>query len=270
MLEYTADRQISINHNPVTLPELETRLRDIFETRKDKTMFIAGDGSLRYGDIVAVVDAAKGAGITRSASSPRRCAAAAARRQRRQRRPARTSTPGAGQPAPGQRYDTGASRPEARPRALYGSFPLPASRSQLPAPSYPLPATRSQLPASRFQLRAGDRSWMREAEAGSRRKRAAGSWELEAGSWKPEAGSWKLEAGSCVQTKGRQRERRRPLSVRPRRFRRRRSSSAIRWPASGAPSPRLSAGAAWRGPSRPGPPAAGGAPCRRARPRSSG
>ena len=44
MLEYTADRQISINHQPVTLPELESRLRDIFETRKEKTMFIAGDG----------------------------------------------------------------------------------------------------------------------------------------------------------------------------------------------------------------------------------
>ena len=65
MLEYTADRQISINHQPVTLPELESRLRDIFETRKEKTMFIAGDGSLRYGDIVAVIDAAKGAGITK-------------------------------------------------------------------------------------------------------------------------------------------------------------------------------------------------------------
>jgi biopolymer transport protein ExbD len=63
MLEYTADRQISINKQPVTLMELENRLRDIFEARKDKTMFIAGDGSLRYGDIVTVIDAAKGAGI---------------------------------------------------------------------------------------------------------------------------------------------------------------------------------------------------------------
>ena len=33
MLEYTADRQISINHQPVALSELESRLRDIFETR---------------------------------------------------------------------------------------------------------------------------------------------------------------------------------------------------------------------------------------------
>ena len=63
VLEYTADRQISINKQPVQLGELERRLRDIFETRKEKTMFIAGDGSLRYGEIIAVIDAAKGAGI---------------------------------------------------------------------------------------------------------------------------------------------------------------------------------------------------------------
>jgi biopolymer transport protein ExbD len=63
MLEYTVDRQISINKQPVTIPELEGRLREIFETRKEKTMFIAGDGGLRYGDIIAVIDAAKGAGV---------------------------------------------------------------------------------------------------------------------------------------------------------------------------------------------------------------
>jgi biopolymer transport protein TolR len=63
VLEYTADRQISINKQPVQRAELEERLRTIFETRKEKTMFIAGDGSLKYGEIIAVIDAAKGAGI---------------------------------------------------------------------------------------------------------------------------------------------------------------------------------------------------------------
>jgi biopolymer transport protein ExbD len=63
MLEYTADRQISINKQPVALSELESRLREVFETRREKTMFIAGDGGLRYGDIIAVIDAAKGAGV---------------------------------------------------------------------------------------------------------------------------------------------------------------------------------------------------------------
>jgi biopolymer transport protein ExbD len=63
VLEYTADRRISINKQDVSAQELEERLRRIFEERKEKTMFIAAAGSLRYGDIIAVIDAAKGAGV---------------------------------------------------------------------------------------------------------------------------------------------------------------------------------------------------------------
>ena len=63
VLVYEADRRISINKQDVPLQELETRLRNIYEQRKDKTMFIVGAGTLRYGDIVNVIDAAKGAGV---------------------------------------------------------------------------------------------------------------------------------------------------------------------------------------------------------------
>ena len=63
MLEYTADRHISVNHEDVPMAELETRLRAIYETRKVKTMFIAGAETLRYKDIVEVIDAARGAGV---------------------------------------------------------------------------------------------------------------------------------------------------------------------------------------------------------------
>ena len=37
----------------------------IFEDRREKTIFIAGAGTLTYGDIIDVVDAAKGAGVTK-------------------------------------------------------------------------------------------------------------------------------------------------------------------------------------------------------------
>ena len=63
LLDYSADRRISINKQDVTVQELQSRLRDIYAQRKDKTMFIAGAESLRYGDIVEVIDAAKGAGV---------------------------------------------------------------------------------------------------------------------------------------------------------------------------------------------------------------
>jgi len=63
VLEYTADRRISINKQDIGLSLLESRLREIFEQRREKTMFIAGAGSLTYGDIVEIIDAAKGAGV---------------------------------------------------------------------------------------------------------------------------------------------------------------------------------------------------------------
>jgi biopolymer transport protein ExbD len=63
VVEYAADRRISVNQQPVPMGELEGRLRNIFEQRKDKTMFIVGAPTLRYGDIVEVIDAAKGAGV---------------------------------------------------------------------------------------------------------------------------------------------------------------------------------------------------------------
>ena len=63
VLEFTADRRIAVNKQDIMLPELEQRLRTIFEQRKDKTMFIVGAPGLRYGEIVDVIDAAKGAGV---------------------------------------------------------------------------------------------------------------------------------------------------------------------------------------------------------------
>lgn len=63
VVEYTNDRRLSVNKQEVSINDLETRLRNIFEQRKDKTLFIVGDGGLRYGEIVAVIDAARGAGV---------------------------------------------------------------------------------------------------------------------------------------------------------------------------------------------------------------
>ena len=63
VVEYTADKHISVNKQDVTIGDLEKQLRDIFDERQDKTMFISGAETLRYGDIMAVIDAARGAGV---------------------------------------------------------------------------------------------------------------------------------------------------------------------------------------------------------------
>lgn len=65
VVEYTADRQLSVNHQPVVIAELEGRLAGLFESRRDKTLFIIGAPTVRYGEIVAIIDAATGAGVTK-------------------------------------------------------------------------------------------------------------------------------------------------------------------------------------------------------------
>ena len=63
VLDITADRTITVNKQVVALATLPDFLRTTFESRKEKTMFVIGDGTLRYADIINVIDAAKGAGV---------------------------------------------------------------------------------------------------------------------------------------------------------------------------------------------------------------
>lgn len=65
VLEYEADGRIAINHQPVALEDLQARLAALYATRRDKTLYLIGDGGLPYGRIVDAIDRAKGAGIDR-------------------------------------------------------------------------------------------------------------------------------------------------------------------------------------------------------------
>ena len=65
VVEYTADRRLSVNHQELAISDLENRLRDVFEGRREKTLFIIGAPTVAYGEIVAIIDAATGAGVTK-------------------------------------------------------------------------------------------------------------------------------------------------------------------------------------------------------------
>jgi len=65
VLEYTADGRIAVNKEDIAIQALQGRLREIFADRNEKTMFIIGAGTLKYRDIVNVIDAAKGAGVAK-------------------------------------------------------------------------------------------------------------------------------------------------------------------------------------------------------------
>ena len=64
-LEYSADGRIAVNSQAVSIEDLQMRLTEIYQDRRDKTLFIAGDGRLPYRKIIAVMDSAKGAGVKR-------------------------------------------------------------------------------------------------------------------------------------------------------------------------------------------------------------
>ena len=62
--EYSADHRLTINSRPVDVAAAEAVFREVFSGRRDKTLYVIGDGSVRYGEIARVIDAAVGAGVT--------------------------------------------------------------------------------------------------------------------------------------------------------------------------------------------------------------
>jgi biopolymer transport protein ExbD len=65
VVELTADHRIAVNSQPVALEELRPRLQDVFAARHEKTLFLIGAASLPYREVVAVIDAARAAGVQR-------------------------------------------------------------------------------------------------------------------------------------------------------------------------------------------------------------
>jgi biopolymer transport protein TolR len=65
VLEYFVDGNLRINRAPVGRAELGDRLRALYSRRVDRTLYLMGDGALRYGQVIDVIDIARGAGVNR-------------------------------------------------------------------------------------------------------------------------------------------------------------------------------------------------------------
>ena len=63
LIEYSADRRLTINKEITPPDALLERLRGLFETRTNKIVFFYGDGTLRYQEVIAVIDVAIGLGL---------------------------------------------------------------------------------------------------------------------------------------------------------------------------------------------------------------
>ena len=59
------ENAVTVNRTPTSMEELESKLRDIFQARSDKTIFVRATGTVPYGKVVQAMDIAKGAGVER-------------------------------------------------------------------------------------------------------------------------------------------------------------------------------------------------------------
>jgi len=55
--------KILINNEDTSIAQLGSKLQEIYSKRANKNMFISASAKLPYGDVVRVIDVAKGAGV---------------------------------------------------------------------------------------------------------------------------------------------------------------------------------------------------------------
>ena len=63
VLEVLPGGQFSINTERVGKDRLLSRLKEIYEPRPEKIIFIKGDPKVKYADVIDAMDAARGAGV---------------------------------------------------------------------------------------------------------------------------------------------------------------------------------------------------------------
>jgi len=63
VLTLKKDMSVLINQEAIDMNMLQDRLRSIYSTRQDKTIFIRADAKLPYNRVIELIDIAKGAGV---------------------------------------------------------------------------------------------------------------------------------------------------------------------------------------------------------------
>ena len=62
VISVNPDGTVAVNQEPVPIAQLGTRLFEIYSARANKNMFVQADQSLPFGDVIRVIDIAKGQG----------------------------------------------------------------------------------------------------------------------------------------------------------------------------------------------------------------
>ncbi len=77
VLEVLPGDQFAINKEPVTKDGLMIRLKQIYDPRPDKIMFVKGDPKVKYQSVIYAMDQARGAGVKVIGVTPKEAAPAA-------------------------------------------------------------------------------------------------------------------------------------------------------------------------------------------------
>ena len=63
VLEVMPGNVYKVNSQPIGKNELQKRLKEIYDPRPEKIIFVKGDPTVKYSDVIWAMDAARGAGV---------------------------------------------------------------------------------------------------------------------------------------------------------------------------------------------------------------
>jgi biopolymer transport protein ExbD len=63
VLEVLPGNTFRVNTQPVSKADLPKKLKEIYDPRPDKVIFVKGDPTVKYSDVIAAMDVARGAGV---------------------------------------------------------------------------------------------------------------------------------------------------------------------------------------------------------------
>lgn len=63
VLEVFPGQQYMLNKSPIPANDLKARLVQVYSNRPDRVLFVKADGAVHYGEVIRIMDTAKGAGV---------------------------------------------------------------------------------------------------------------------------------------------------------------------------------------------------------------
>ena len=63
VLEVLPGNVYKVNTQPIAKSDLQKRLKEIYEPRPEKIIFVKGDPAVKYSDVIYAMDVARGAGV---------------------------------------------------------------------------------------------------------------------------------------------------------------------------------------------------------------